>query len=123
MKGLLPGITWKRLNSPSMARELIHYGIHLLLPLFIGIFGYPGQRLRAVLILLSGMLIDLDHLLSEPVFDPNRCSIGFHLLHSYPAIGLYLGLLIFGKTRIFGIALLVHILADATDCLLIHLGL
>ena len=35
------------------------------------------------------MLIDLDHLLATPIFDPARCSIGFHPLHSYYAIGVY----------------------------------
>ena len=76
-----------------------------------------------MLILLSGMLIDLDHLLAEPLFDPMRCSLGFHPLHSYLAISGYAVLLLFRKTRILGLALLIHILADATDCLLLRLGL
>lgn len=99
-----------------MLREVLHYGIHLFLPVLIGFLGYPGQRLKAVLILLSGLLIDLDHLLADPVFDPNRCSIGFHPLHSYVAIGIYTVLLIPRRTRIFGIALMIHILADSVDC-------
>ena len=106
-----------------MGRELLHYGIHLLLPLIIGVLAYPGRRLKAVLILLSGLLIDLDHLLADPIFDPGRCSIGFHPLHSYPAIAAYLLLLFYGKTRIFGLALVIHILADAADCGLLALGL
>lgn len=100
-----------------MARFILHYGIHLLLPLAIGYFCFPKQRLRAILILLGGLLIDLDHLLAHPVYDPARCSIGFHPLHSYVAIGGYVLLLFFRKTRIFGIALLIHILADTADCL------
>ena len=28
--------------------------------------------------MLTTMLIDLDHLLANPVFDPDRCSINFH---------------------------------------------
>ena len=106
-----------------MLREVLHYGIHLLLPVIIGVLAYPGQRLKAVLILLSGLLIDLDHLLADPVFDPNRCSIGFHPLHSYLAIGIYAALLIPSRTRIFGIALMIHILADSVDCLLLASGL
>lgn len=105
-----------------MLREVLHYGIHLLLPVAIGVLGYPGRRLRAVLILLSGLLIDLDHLLADPVFDPNRCSIGFHPLHSYLALGIYTALLFPKQTRIFGIALLIHILADSVDCWLLALG-
>ena len=35
------------------------------------------------------MLVDLDHLLADPIYDPERCSIGFHPLHSIPAIVVY----------------------------------
>ena len=35
------------------------------------------------------MAVDLDHLLADPIFDPHRMSIGFHPLHSYPAIAVY----------------------------------
>lgn len=106
-----------------MARELLHYGIHFILPLAIGLIAYPHYRWKAVLILLSGILIDLDHLWANPVFDPHRCSIGFHPLHSYWAIALYLGLIGFRKTRIYGLALLIHILADSVDCILLFRGL
>jgi hypothetical protein len=33
---------------------------------------------KAYLILIATMLIDLDHLLVEPIFETNRCSINFH---------------------------------------------
>ena len=35
-----------------------------------------------------GWLIDLDHLLADPVYAPDRCSIGFHPLHTAPAVVL-----------------------------------
>jgi hypothetical protein len=44
---------------------------------------------KAWLIMLATMLVDLDHLFANPIFDPTRCSIGFHPLHSYPAIITY----------------------------------
>ena len=62
------------------------------------------------------MLVDLDHLLADPIFDPKRCSIGFHPLHSYVAIGLYPILLFFKKTRAVGVGLLFHMLTDFIDC-------
>jgi hypothetical protein len=99
-----------------MDKILLHYGIHLLLPVVIGFIFYPERRLQASLILLGGLLIDLDHLLANPIFDPARCSIGFHPLHSYWAIGGYAILLLFKRTRIYGLALMIHILADITDC-------
>lgn len=64
------------------------------------------------------MLIDLDHLLATPIFNPNRCSINFHPLHSYYAMAIYVLLLFFKKTRLLGIGLLIHLFADAVDCLM-----
>lgn len=94
----------------------MHYGIHFLVPIAVGLLFYKRNWGVAVLILLSGILIDIDHLLATPVFDPDRCSIGFHPLHSYWAIAVYCLLLIPQKTRIYGLALVIHIVADFTDC-------
>jgi len=68
----------------------------------------------------SCILIDIDHLVAYPIFDSNRCSINFHPLHSFFAIIIYLALAIFKKTRILGIGLIIHIIADATDCLMLQ---
>lgn len=100
-----------------MIKILLHYGIHLLVPVAVGYLFFKGRRVYAILILLGGIIIDIDHLLAIPVFDPHRCSIGFHPLHSYWAISVYVLLLFFQRTRIFGIALLIHIIADLVDCL------
>ncbi len=68
------------------------------------------------MLMLSAYIIDFDHLLADPVFDSGRCSIGYHPLHSYLAIGAYIMLLYFPKTRLIGIGLLTHILVDISDC-------
>jgi len=102
-----------------MLRFLIHYGIHFLVPIAIGFLFFKEQRLKAIFILLAAIVIDVDHLIADPIFDSNRCSVGFHPLHSYWAISLYFTALFFKKTRIFGIGLLIHIIADLTDCYLI----
>jgi hypothetical protein len=105
-----------------MLRFLVHYGIHFIIPIAIGfIFFKKEDRARAIIILLAAILIDVDHLLATKIFDPNRCSINFHLLHQYWAITIYFGLLFFKKTRIFGIALLLHMFADYMDCYLMQL--
>jgi len=70
--------------------------------------------------MVSAYVIDLDHFLADPVFDPSRCSIGFHPLHSFWAIGVYALLVFFPKTRIIGIGLLIHIFVDMTDCARIY---
>lgn len=70
--------------------------------------------------MIATMLVDLDHLLANPIFNPMRCSIGFHPLHSVPAIIVY-GLMFFVSnkySKIVGLGLLLHMLADWSDCLL-----
>ena len=97
---------------------LVHYGFHFLVPLAISILFYKKKWKLAYLIFIGTMLIDLDHLLANPIFDPNRCSINFHPLHTYYAIGGYILMLIPKKIRILGIALLLHMFTDYLDCYL-----
>ena len=101
-----------------MLQPLTHYGIHLLLPLLIAFIFFKSTWKMAYIIMVCCLLIDLDHLLAIPIFDPNRCSIGFHPLHTYYAMIIYAGLVLFKKTRILGIGLMIHLLADLTDCLM-----
>lgn len=99
-----------------MLRPIIHYGFHLLIPLGIALLLYPKEWKKVYLIFIGAMLIDLDHLLANPIFDSNRCSVGLHFLHSLYAIIGYFILLIPKKIRIIGIALLWHIGTDQLDC-------
>ena len=101
-----------------MFRFIVHYGIHFFVPIAIGLLFFKEHRTKVIFILLAGIVIDIDHLWADPIFDPERCSIGFHALHSYWAIAVYFGLLFFKKTWIFGLALLIHIVADVMDCFL-----
>lgn len=102
-----------------MLRHLIHYGIHFLVPIIIAIFFFRNDWKKVAVILLAGIVIDVDHLLATPLFDPGRCSIGYHPLHTFWAIMAYALLPFFKPTRIIGLALLLHIFADLLDCLLI----
>ena len=72
--------------------------------------------------MMATMAIDLDHLLADPIYDPGRCSIGFHPLHGLLAIGIYLLMLLHPKTRIVGIGLCIHMVLDSIDCQL-NLGI
>jgi hypothetical protein len=97
-------------------QNILHYFGHLVLPLLIACIFFKENIWRTYFIFLATMLVDADHLLANPVYDASRCSIGFHLLHSYWAIGLY-ALMLFPKpTRIIAIGLLMHMLTDAIDC-------
>lgn len=99
-------------------KPFIHYFLHFGAPLLIAYFFYKPQIKKIVIILWLTMLVDIDHLWATPIFDPDRCSINFHLLHTYPFIVFYF-LLLFkkGTTRIIGIGLLLHMVADGIDCL------
>ncbi len=97
-------------------QTLVHYFLHLAFPAVLAWIFWRAEWKKTYLILLATMLVDLDHLLADPVFDPNRCSIGFHPLHSQIAcVGYTLGLF-FRKTRIPAIGLVLHMLTDALDC-------
>jgi hypothetical protein len=99
-----------------MLQPFVHYGIHFGLPLIVAVVFYKKYWLKAYGLMILGMLIDLDHLLATPIFDSNRCSLNFHPLHSYYAIAVYFILLIPIKTRLIGIGLVIHIIADTVDC-------
>lgn len=100
-----------------MLHHIVHYGIHLILPLIVGLIWFKPHWKSVYFIMISTMLIDLDHLLAIPIYDAARCSINFHPLHSYVAIAIYGFLIIPKKTRILGLGLVIHILADQMDCL------
>jgi hypothetical protein len=94
----------------------IHYGMHFLLPGIIAYVFFKKNWRMVWLVLIATMLIDLDHLVANPIFDANRCSINFHPLHSYWALFVYVFLLIPQKTRVVAIGLLLHLLTDYIDC-------
>lgn len=98
----------------------IHYSLHFLAPIAIGrLFGKKNWK-YATFILIAVNIIDIDHLLADPIFDPNRCSINFHPLHTYWAAGVYFILLFFKdfRVRAVGIGCLWHLATDLLDCYL-----
>lgn len=97
-------------------QSIVHYFLHFIFPIFIALIFFKNQWKKAYIILLLTMLVDLDHLLADPIFDPNRCSINFHPLHTYWSMMIYVVMLFFRKTRIVAIGLLMHMLTDSIDC-------
>jgi len=67
--------------------------------------------------MIATMLVDIDHLLATPIYSPHRCSINFHILHTYYAMGVYVFLFYFKKWRVISVGLLFHMLTDFIDCL------
>lgn len=103
-----------------MLQSIVHYFLHFIA---IGAIAYWYDQKnwkRNWLILGATMLVDLDHVFATPLFDPDRCGIGFHPLHSEIAILAYLLGVISFKNKILkliSIGLLFHILTDFIDCL------
>lgn len=113
---------------------MIHVALHFVVPLLVALAFYRARWRTAALVLIATMVVDLDHLLADPVYDPDRCSIGFHPLHTVPAIALYLVLfalpLAAGRradgagagprlrtAHLIGLGLLIHMALDGIDCL------
>lgn len=99
-----------------MLQTAAHYGSHVFIPLIVALIWYKSNWKMAFLIMFSGIWIDVDHLLANPIFASNRCSIHFHPLHTYYALGVYVILLLPKKTRLIGLGLVIHLIADAVDC-------
>ena len=94
-----------------------HLALHFLAPLLVAFLFFKENWKLSYLFMMATMLVDLDHLLASPIYDANRCSIGFHPLHQYWFIGIYLAMSFFSKTRLIGVGLIIHMSLDALDCL------
>ena len=95
---------------------MLHIALHFLVPAIIAALFFPKHWKNAYLLMIATMLVDVDHLLATPIYDPMRCSIGFHPLHSLWAIGVYLLLCLPKATRYIGLGLLIHMALDSMDC-------
>ena len=98
---------------------MLHISLHFLIPAAIVLLFFRKNRKTAYVIMIATMLVDLDHLLATPIYDPNRCSIGFHPLHEPWLIMVYVALCFVPRApmlRLIGIGLSVHMALDAIDC-------
>lgn len=114
--------------------DMIHIALHVIVPLLVALAFYRPRWRNATAIMIATMLVDADHLLADPIYDPHRCSIGFHPLHTLPAIGVYTALFVLplavGRkadgqglhrtaraVHLIGLGLLIHMALDGIDCL------
>lgn len=106
-------------GSVETAQPLLHYGGHFLAPFLIAALIWRGEWKRTGAVMVAANLIDLDHLLADPIFDPNRCSVGFHLLHGWEAALVYAALLLVPRwwAKALGTGALWHLCVDAGDCM------
>ncbi len=99
---------------------MLHLLLHAAVPAAVALVWYRDRWFRSWCWLMAGWLIDLDHLVADPIYSPGRCSIGFHTLHTTPAILGYALLTVPRRTRLLGLGLLIHIGLDALDCVLMR---
>ena len=114
---------------------MLHISLHLAVPLLAALAFYRPAWRSALLVLWATMAVDVDHLLASPIYDPERCSIGFHPLHGSAAIALYAVLFVLPPVvvrlrgleephpalrvaHLVGLGLLIHMALDWGDCLL-----
>ena len=99
------------------SQQITHLSGHYILPLAIAYAGYGKSWKSTAKVMIASNLVDADHILSKPIYDPDRCSIGTHPLHSLPAISIYSAMLFNQKTQELGIGLLTHMAVDLVDCI------
>lgn len=104
----------------DILQPLLHIGGHAIAPFILGWLFWREQWWRAGLIMAATILIDVDHLLADPMYDPNRCSIGFHPLHTIWAGLAYVAMLTVPnwKVRAAAVGCLLHLATDGTDCMM-----
>jgi hypothetical protein len=95
---------------------MFHLALHFVTPAILAGLCFRKNWKLAYLLMIAAMLVDADHLIANPIYDPNRCSIGFHPLHEIWFIVVYVTLCFVPKTRLVGIGLSVHMALDAIDC-------
>jgi len=98
-----------------MLRPGFHIAAHFLVPALVARFAFPKRPLHAWLVMVSTMAVDLDHLLADPVYDPDRISLGFHPLHAWALQPVYVLLALWPRTRLVGIGLVLHMALDGID--------
>ena len=70
--------------------------------------------------MIATILIDLDHIFADPIFDAKRCSIGYHPLHTIQAGIIYM-LLFFipaWRWKAVSVGCLWHLCTDYIDCMI-----
>jgi hypothetical protein len=100
-----------------MIRSNIHLFLHALVPAIVAAAFYREKFLRVWLTLMATMIVDVDHVFADPIYDAGRCSIGFHPLHTYPVFVAYGVAALWPRLRIIVLGLFIHMALDGVDCI------
>ena len=116
---------------------MFHLVLHVLIPVVTARVLDPTRWRSAALLMLGTMLVDVDHLLADPIYDAQRCSIGFHPLHDIGPIAVYAAIAVvagvgyrISSTRVsddesawrvpffLAAGLMIHMALDGLDCVM-----
>lgn len=100
----------------SEFRPFVHLVLHFLVPGVVARTAFRPAWARAWAVMAATIVVDLDHLLAVPRYDPGRCSIGTHPLHYEPLFLLYFAMLFIPRMGLVGLGLLIHMALDGLDC-------
>ncbi len=95
---------------------MLHLVLHFLVPAAVTALFFRDNWKSAYLVMIATMVVDIDHVIADPIYDPERCSIGFHPLHQPWFIALYAAASFVPATRLPGIGLGIHMALDSIDC-------
>lgn len=110
-----------------------------MIPAVFSILFFREEWRKACLIMCLTISVDIDHLWATPIYDAARCSIGFHPLHQWFPICLYILLCfspyffraavycggvkwqarikVYAQTvQYIGVGLILHMALDSVDC-------
>ncbi len=95
---------------------MLHIALHFLVPMLLALVFFKKNWPVAFVLMAVTMIVDIDHVVANPMYDPSRCSIGFHPLHQLWFIALYFALCFVRKVRLLGLGLSIHMVLDSIDC-------
>jgi len=101
-----------------MPDPIVHIISNVILALVITLYDKDVNFLTLLFVLISSNLIDIDHFLANPVYDPARCSITSHVLHKWYMLPLtFIGMLATEKyVRYFLAGVFLHLILDSRYC-------
>ena len=102
-----------------MGHAITHLGFHLLIPVGVARLLFKDRWWQAM---VMTMIVDLDHLQANPIYDPYRRSFNFHPMLYFPAIFFYFVMTAIPKLRLIGLGLLIHMVLDGPDCIWLRYG-
>jgi len=107
---------WPGTAALTEYASVIHIALHFLIPALVAGTFFRHNRKYAYLVMIATIVVDIDHVFANPIYDPQRCSVGFHPLHQLWFVAVYFVMCFIPQTRLVGLGLTLHMVLDSIDC-------